>query len=162
MASTESASSAAPSAPSTQDVQTLIGLLNGLMPLLQRVQSAGQAGLSWPEHTMFVNPVLEHRAAVNLVENMTTDTLRGLSAYLEANSERWPALEAGGPLVAQAERLRMAGEYAQAFNLIYECYRAIALLRAADPQMPDLRPAEPGSEPRFAKAASPKTTSPPH
>jgi hypothetical protein len=85
------------------------------------------------------NPALDHQAAVSLVGDITADSLRNLSAYLEANAGRHAGLENCVPIVTQAARSFAARDYAQAFNLIWLAYRVIATIRAADPQIPPVR-----------------------
>jgi hypothetical protein len=85
------------------------------------------------------NPALDHQAAVNLVADITADSLRNLSTYLEANVGPHPALQPCVPIVTQAARSFAAQGYAQAFDLVWQAYRLIATIRAADPQIPPLR-----------------------
>jgi hypothetical protein len=144
-----------------QDVQTLIGLLNGLMPLLQRAQSAAHGQASWPPHLLAMNPVLDHRAGVTLVENIIADQLSVLTAYIEANAAQVPVLENGKTSVAKAEHCRALGDYAQAFDLVFDCYRAITQLRAANPQLPALQ-AQAGKEMPFKKMAPAPTAASAH
>ena len=150
------AAGAAAQLPS-QDVAQLIALLGSLMPLLLQFQSqaleppfqggpfqAGpfQAGLG---NVLIPNPALDHQAAVNLVGDITADSLRNLSAYLEANAGRHAGLENCVPIVTQAARSFAACDYAEAFNLIWLAYRVIATIRAADPQIPPVRDSRPDS-----------------
>lgn len=161
MSPTDSISNATSAQPPTQDVRTLIELLNGLMPLLQRAQSAGQNPASWPPHLLAANPVLDHRAAVTLLENIIVDSLGGLSAYIEANASQFPMLESGQSTIAKADHCRALGDYAQAFNLIFDSYRAITQLRAANPQLTALQPQAP-REMTFTKPAPASVASQPH
>jgi hypothetical protein len=85
------------------------------------------------------NPALDHQAAANLVADITADSLRNLSTYLEANVGSHPALQTCIPIVTQAARSFAAHGYAQAFDLVWQAYRLIATIRAADPQIPPLR-----------------------
>jgi len=138
------------------DIQQLVGLLGSLMPLLLRFQSQAfqsqafqphgfqpqileppfQAG---PGNVTVANPALEHQAAVNLVGDITANSLRTLSRYLEAHAPRHAGLESCVPIVTQAAHRFAARDYAQAFDLIWMAYRAIETIRAADPQVPPLR-----------------------
>jgi hypothetical protein len=90
-------------------------------------------------NVLIPNPALDHQAAVNLAGDITADSLRNLSAYLEANAGRHAGLENCVPIVTQAARSFAARDYAQAFNLIWLAYRVIATIRAGDPQLPPLR-----------------------
>ena len=141
--------SASTTSPGPQDTHTLIALLGNLMPLLMRLQSqppplAPGYGVTVP------NPMLDHQAAVNLVEDITAESLSTLSAWLEAHAGRQPGVETCVPIVTQAAHCFAARDYAQAFALIWEAYRAIALLRANNPQLPPLRAAsEPFASPTF-------------
>jgi hypothetical protein len=152
-------SAAAGAAPQSQsqDVAQLVALLGSLMPLLLQFQSqaleppfqggpfqAGpfQAGLG---NVLIPNPALDHQAAANLAGDITADSLRNLSAFLEANAGRHAGLENCVPIVTQAARSFAARDYAQAFNLIWLAYRVIATIRAADPQIPPVRDSRPDS-----------------
>ena len=134
-------SAAAASQRQSPDIQQLVGLLGNLMPLLLRFQSQ----VLEPEFPVgsgsgvVPDPALDHQAAVNLVANVTSDSLRTLSAYLEANAGRHAGLESCVPIVTQAVHRFAARDYAQAFDLIWMAYRAIETFRAADPRIPPLR-----------------------
>jgi hypothetical protein len=132
--------SASTASPGPQDTQTLIALLGNLMPLLMRLQSQAMP-LAPGYGAMAPNPMLDYQAAVNLVEGITADSLRTLSAWLEAHAGRQPGVETCVPIVTQAAHCFAARDYAQAFALIWQAYRAIALLRANNPQLPPLRAA---------------------
>lgn len=140
-------SAAAAAASQPPDVAQLVTLLGSLMPLLLRFQSQVleppfQVG---PGNAAALDPALDHQAAVNLVGDITADSLRNLSAYLENHAGRHPGLESCVPIVTQAARSFAARDYAQSFNLIWQAYRMIAMIRAGDPQLPSLRPAGPAS-----------------
>jgi hypothetical protein len=150
------AAGAAAQLPS-QDVAHLVALLGSLMPLLLQFQSQAleppfqgapfqggpfQTGVG---NVLMPNPALDHQAAVNLVGDITADSLRNLSAYLEANAGRHAGLENCVPIVTQAARSFAACDYAEAFNLIWLAYRVIATIRAADPQIPPVRDSRPDS-----------------
>jgi hypothetical protein len=158
---------ASPSAAALEpppDIQQLVTLLGSLMPLLQRFQSQalgqplaagfgnvgfgnlglGNVGLgNEPGNVAPPDPVLDHQAAVNLVSDITADALRNLSAYLEAHAGRHAGLDQCVPIVTQAARRFAMRDYAQSFNLIWQAYRAIAMIRVTDPQLPPLRTAGP-------------------
>jgi ectoine hydroxylase-related dioxygenase (phytanoyl-CoA dioxygenase family) len=139
------------SQPGSPDIQQLVGLLGNLMPLLLRFQSQGfqsqgfqSQGLEQPfqgapGNALMPNPALDHRAAENLIGDMTAGSLRALSAYLEANAGRHAALESCIPIVTQAAQRFAARDYGEAFNLIWLAYRVIETIRAADQQIPPLR-----------------------
>jgi hypothetical protein len=151
------AASAATSAHGAHDTQTLITLLGNLMPLLMRLQTQtlgpmapGYGFAPFSAGPMAAPPTLDHQAAVGLAEDITADSLRRLSAYLEAHAERHPGLETCVPIVTQAAHCFAAHDYAQAFGLVWQAYRAIAMLRATDPQLPPLRAAgEPVAAPNI-------------
>jgi hypothetical protein len=139
-------STATASQPGSPDIQQLVGLLGNLMPLLLRFQSQGleQQGLEQPfqgapGNAWMPNPALDHRAAENLIGDMTAGSLRALSAYLEANAGRHAALESCVAIVTQAAQRFAARDYGEAFNLIWLAYRVIETIRAADQQIPPLR-----------------------
>src|SRR5262249_48488077 len=64
------------------DTRTLVALLEGLMPLLLRIQeqSLGQQPFPFslldPANLTAQNAMLDHQAAVSLVEDITADSLR--------------------------------------------------------------------------------------
>jgi hypothetical protein len=147
--SSSNPSAAAASQRQSPDIQQLVGLLDSLMPLLLRFQSQGfqsqileppfQVGpgnFVDPGNVMVPNPALDHQAAVNLVGDITADSLRTLSTYLEAHAARHAGLESCVPIVTQAAHRFAVRDYAQAFDLIWLAYRAIEAIRAADPQIP--------------------------
>jgi hypothetical protein len=152
-----SASAGAAAQLPSQDVAQLVALLGSLMPLLLQFQSQtpeppfqGAPFQAGPFQTgvgnvLMPNPALDHQAAVSLVGDITADSLRNLSAYLEANAGRHAGLESCVPIVTQAARSFAARDYAQAFNLIWLAYRVIATIRAADPQIPPVRDSRPDS-----------------
>jgi hypothetical protein len=159
--------------PQAQDTETLITLLGNLMPLLLRFQSHApeQPHLVDPSSLApqglvlqglplqglalqglpLQNPILDHQAAVSMVEDITADALRNLSTYLEAHAGRYPGLESCVVLVTQAAQCFAVRDFAQSFGLIWQAYRVITLLRANHPQLPAVRGA--GS----AAAPSPTT-----
>lgn len=87
------------------------------------------------------NPMLDHQAAVNLVEDITADSLRTLSTYLENYAGHHQGLESCIPMVTHAARCFAARDYGQTLGLIWQVYRAITALRAGNPQLPPLRAA---------------------
>jgi len=141
------------------DTQMIIGLLGNLMPLLLQLQSQypgqvsqgsfgqgfGQAGFAAPDlATGFgnlapPNPMLDHQAAIEMIEDINANALRILSAYLENYANQHAGLADCVPIVTQAVRLFTARDHAQTFNLIWQAYRAIAMARALDPQLPPPR-----------------------
>jgi hypothetical protein len=136
-------SSGAAAQPQTPNTQTLIALLGSLMPLLMRLQSSP---LDQPfQHTQFgapipaPNPALDQQAAVSFVEDITADSLRALSTFLETQGGRYAGLETCVPIVTRAAQCFAARDYAQAFGLIWEAYRVIAAVRAGNPQLPPVR-----------------------
>jgi hypothetical protein len=153
-ARTASAQSPAP------DTQTIIGLLGGLMPLLLQLQSQypgqGYFGQPGPVPSDFgiglgnlplPNPMLDHQAASEMIEDINASALRTLSTYLENYANQRAALANAVPLVTQAARCFAMRDQAQAFALIWQAYRAIANARAMDPQLPPLRVAVSGPTP---------------
>jgi len=148
--SDSAAPSAAKTQPSAQDTQKLIALLNTMMPLLLRIQSQ-----PFEQHSPIAspgpfleNPVLDQQAAANLVEDMTADLLRSLSAYLDNYAEQHPALNNCVGLITQAADCFALRDYAQSFGLIWQAYRLITALRASNPHLPPPRAvAQPGQSP---------------
>jgi hypothetical protein len=163
------------------DTQTVIGLLGSLMPLLLQIQlqsrdemylpspmpmgpmppgpvptgqpGSDQAGLGYPLGNIApFNPMLDHQAATHLVEDITADSLRTLWTFLEAYAPQHRGVESCIPIVTQAARCFAARNHAQTLALIWQAYRVITALRAANPQLPPLRQAGP------AGASFPSTT----
>jgi hypothetical protein len=138
------------------DTQTLIALLSSLMPLLQRMQAQSAAPF-WPPdqfpfgqgnfgvpNPLVPNPsissvVIDHQAAVSFAEDITTDSLRKLSTYLDAHAERQPELATAVSIVSQASRCAAMRDYNQALSLIWQAYRVIAAARSTNTQLPPLR-----------------------
>jgi len=151
---TASAQSSAP------DTQTIIGLLDGLMPLLLQLQSQhpaqgyfGQAGPAPSDFSIGLgnlassNPMLDHQAASEMIEDINASALRTLSTYLENYANQRAGLANAVPLVTQAARCFAMRDQAQAFSLIWQAYRAITIARAMDPQLPPPRVAVSGPTP---------------
>ena len=154
-------SAAAASQRQSPDIQQLVGLLGSLMPLLLRFQSQAfqpqnfqpqgfppqpfpfqgleQPFQGAPGNFVIPNPALDRQAAENLVGDIISGSLRTLSAYLEANAGRHAGLESCVPIVTQAAHRFAAGNFAEAFNLIWLAYRTIETIRITDPQLPPLR-----------------------
>jgi hypothetical protein len=142
---------AAGSQPQAPELQQLVALLGSLMPLLLRFQSQTleqpfPAGQFQPDpfqanlgNFLVPNPALDHQAAASLVADITADSLRNLSNYLESNVGSHPSLESCVPVVTQAARAFAARDHARACNMIWLAYRLIATIRAIDPQSPPLR-----------------------
>ncbi len=134
-------SAATASQPRPSDIQQLVGLLGNLMPLLMRLQSQAfeQPFQTMPGSLPIPNPVLDRQAAENMIGDMIAESLRALSAFLEANAAQHAGLENCVPIVTQAAHSFAARDYAQAFNLIWLTYRTVETIRAADPRLPLLR-----------------------
>jgi len=134
-------SAATASQPRPSDIQQLVGLLGNLMPLLMRLQSQAfeQPFQTMPGSLPIPNPVLDRQAAENMIGDMIAESLRALSAFLEANAAQHAGLENCVPIVTQAAHRFAVRDYAQAFNLIWLTYRTIETIRAADPRLPLLR-----------------------
>jgi hypothetical protein len=137
------------------ETQTLITLLGSLMPLLQRMQAqfgpsssfspvspdqfaSGQGNLAAP------SPLIDQQAAVSFVEDITADSLRNLSTYLELHAEQRQELAPCVAIVTQAARSFSMRDYNQALGLIWQAYRVIAAARSVNPQLPPLRVAGQG------------------
>ena len=113
------------------------------MPLLLRFQSQTleQPFQAVPSNFVVPNPALDRQAAESLIGDMIAESLRTLSAYLEANAGLYADLQSCVPIVTQAAHRFAARDYAQAFNLIWLTYRAIETIRTADPRIPPPRAA---------------------
>ena len=136
-------SAATASQPKSQspDIEQLVGLLGSLMPLLLQFQSQTQEQPFQAGNVVVPNPALDRQAAENLIGDMIAGSLRTLSAYLETNAGLHPGFESCVAMVSQAAQTFAARDYAQAFNLIWETYRAIETIRAADSRVPPPRAA---------------------
>jgi hypothetical protein len=134
--SNPSGSTASQSRPS--DIQHLVALLGNLMPLLMRLQSQPleQPFQTMPGSLPIPNPALDRQAAENMIGDMVAESLRSLSAFLEANAAQHAGLENCVPIVTQAAHRFAARDYAQAFDLIWQAYRTIENIRAVDPRVP--------------------------
>ena len=165
-ASNPAASSASAAQPQIPDTQTLITLLGSLMPLLLRLQATpiepslqfGQFGQNpvdaGPFGAATPNPALDQQAAINFVEDITADSLRALSTFLEAQEGRYAGLETCVPIVTRAAQCFAMRDYAQAFSLIWQAYRVIAAVRAANPQLPPVRAAAAANAPQTQAASA--------
>ena len=139
-----SSSTATTPQASAQDTQTqtLITLLGSLMPILLRIQSQFEPATQISStNTALQNPILDYQAAVSLAENITADSLRTLSTYLESHTPKHAGLEHAVLLVTHAAHCFAARDFAQAFGLIWQAYRVITALQATNPQLPPLRAA---------------------
>jgi hypothetical protein len=139
--SNPSGATASQSRPS--DIQQLVALLGNLMPLLMRfqAQSFEQPFQTMPGSVPMPNPLLDRQAAENMMGDMIAESLRSLSIFLEANAAQHVGLENCVPIVTQAAHGFGARDYGQAFDLIWQAYRTIEIVRAADPRVPLLRQA---------------------
>jgi hypothetical protein len=140
-ASNPSAATASQSQPVNPDIEQLVGLLSGLMPLLLHFQSQTQQQPYQAGNFVVPDPALDRQAAESLIGDMIAESLRTLSAYLEANAGLYAGLQSCVPIVTQAAHRFAARDYAQAFNLIWLMYRAIETIRTADPRIPPPRAA---------------------
>jgi hypothetical protein len=140
------------------DTETIIGLLGGLMPLLLQLQSQySPQSYPGPRGTMpsdlgfgygnlaSSNPMLDHQAARDMVEDINVCALRTLATYLETYANQHAGLANCIPLVTQAARCFAMRDQAQTFALIWQAYRGITIARAVDPQLPPLRMAASGA-----------------
>jgi hypothetical protein len=84
--------------------------------------------------------LLDHQAAVCFVEDITADSLRNLSKYLDEHAEKHAELATCVEIVTQAARSFAMRDYSQALGLIWQGYRVIAAARSNNPQLPPLRP----------------------
>jgi hypothetical protein len=114
-------------------LRDLTSVLNDIMPILDRIQKRSpQGGGVGP----FGQPSLETVAAVALVSDLGADSLRRLTAYLDAHAETFAGLETCAPVVAAAARALAARDYGQTFVLLFDVYRAITALRLDEQKLP--------------------------
>lgn len=121
------------------DTDALIGLLENLVPLLMQFQSQslGQGGsLSTAGER---GARLEQQAAVAFTEDIILDALRNLSKFLDDNARRYPGLEGYTNVVADAKRALAGRDYERALALVFEVYRATAIMRAIRSELPPIR-----------------------
>jgi hypothetical protein len=121
------------------DAQALIGLLENLVPLLMQFQtrSLGQSGSLSSAGGQGVQ--LEQQAAVAFTEDVILDSLRNLSAYLQNNASRYPGLDSYTNVLSDAKGALAVRDYERALALVFEAYRAIAIMRAIRPELPPVR-----------------------
>ena len=129
------------SQPPTPGIEQLVGLLSSLMPLLLHFQSQTQQQPYQAGNFVVPDPALDRQAAESLIGDMIAESLRTLSAYLEANAGLYANLQSCVPIVTQAAHRFAARDSAEAFNLIWLTYRASETIRAADPRIPPPRAA---------------------
>jgi hypothetical protein len=115
------------------DLRTLAAVLQDIMPALARIQTRSpQAPSPGP-----LGPIsVETAAAVALVSDLGADSLRRLTAYLDANAGKFGGLENCVPLATAAAQALAARDYARSFTMLFDIYRTIALLRTEDPKLP--------------------------
>jgi hypothetical protein len=89
-------------------------------------------GASGPDFAQF------ELQTINLfLQDAASAAIRKLSAYIEANSLRFPVLAAIAPIVGHAAEAFRNHEYANALAQAYAAYRQIVMLRAAVPDLPN-------------------------
>jgi len=108
-------------------------ILQDIMPVLARLQMRAP---QMPQPGPSSHLSAETAAAVALVSDMGADSLRRLTAYLDAHAGKFEVLENCVPLVTTAAHALAAGDYARSYALIFDVYRAIAVFRAEDPTLP--------------------------
>ncbi|MGO9391325.1 hypothetical protein [Rhodoblastus sp.] len=118
---------------SGDELRMLAGVLNDIMPVLDRIQARSPQAAA---PGFYGQMPVETLAAVAFVSDLGADSLRRLTAYLEANATKFEGLDNCAPIVAAAARALAARDYAQGFTLLFEVYRAIAILRGDDPELP--------------------------
>ena len=134
-------------------------VLQDILPVLARLQTrAPQTSQPGPS-----SPVsAEAAAAVALVSDMAADSLRRLTAYLDANAGKFAALENCVPLVTTAAHALAARDYARCFTLIFDVYRTLAIVRADDPDLPLPASIKPADMARGDSGEKPSDASPRH
>jgi hypothetical protein len=117
----------------SDDLRAVSSVLHDIMPVLNRIQSRNPQAAALG---LFGQMSVESLAAVALVTDLGADSLRRLTAFLDANVGKHEGLENCAPVVAAAARALSARDYAQAFTHIFEAYRAIALMQMEDLEIP--------------------------
>jgi hypothetical protein len=118
---------------SGDDLRMLAGVLNDIMPVLARIQARSPQTAAPGSYGQMS---LETLAAISFVSDLGGDSLRRLTAYLDANATKFEGLQNCAPIVAGAARALAARDYAQAFTLLFDVYRTIAVLRDDNPELP--------------------------
>jgi len=121
------------------DTQALIGLLENLVPLLLQFQTQSLTRTGVIGIGEGYGAPLEQQAAAAFSEDVVLDAVRNLSAYVQKNVGRYPALETYNGVVTDAKRALAARDYQRALALVFEAYRAITILRAVRPELPPIR-----------------------
>ncbi len=57
----------------------------------------------------------------------------------QRNGARYPGLESYSNVVSEAKRALAGRDYERALGLVFEAYRAVAILRAIRPELPPVR-----------------------
>jgi|GEM_PF-2035693 len=131
-------------------------VLQDIMPVLARLQKrAPQMPQPAPSGAL----PAEMTAAVALVSDMAADSLRRLTAYLDAHAAKFDTLENCVPVVTTAAHALAARDYARSFTLIFDVYRTIAVLRAEDPGLPLPASIKPGQMTRGDSGELPSDSS---
>ncbi len=115
-----------------EDLRVLSAVLQDIMPTLARIQTRSPQAQQGAQAQM----TPESAAAIALVSDLGADSLRRLTAFLDAYAGKHDGLENCIPLVAAAAHALAARDYEQSFTMIFESYRTIAQLRAHDPNLP--------------------------
>jgi hypothetical protein len=121
------------------DPQALVGLLENLVPLLLHFQTQAFGPAGPGRFAGGPGSHIEQQAATAFTEDVLLDALRNLSSYVQKNESRYPGLENYTSVIADARQALFAGDYQRALGLVFEAYRAIAILRAIKPELPPIR-----------------------
>lgn len=116
-----------------EDLRELTAVLQDIMPILDRIQNRSPQAAALG---VYSQTSVETLAAVALVSDLGADSLRRLTAYLDAHCEEFSELENCAPMLAGAARALAARDFAQAFTLLFHVYRAITLARLEDHRLP--------------------------
>jgi hypothetical protein len=79
---------------------------------------------------------VEREAAASFIHNAAASAAQQLFNYLEDHSEKHPPLAQLLPLMSETVEALRTRDDARAFDLTFQVYRAIALLRAAGTELP--------------------------
>jgi len=116
-----------------EDLRMVAAVLQDIMPVLTRIQSRAPQTMA---SDSFNQMPPETVAAIAMVSDMGADSLRRLTAYLDAHAGKVEGLENCAGLAASAAHALAARDYEQCFTLIFDVYRTIALQRNDDPKTP--------------------------
>jgi len=83
-------------------------------------------------------PTVDARILNDFLKEPAAERIRKLHTYLAENTTQFTELLNCVPVVAQAAQLYGTGDYVNAFDMAYQAYRSLALLRIRNTGLPSL------------------------